>query len=106
MMKALKSLNVFFCFFVLLLGISIRGQAVEWEWMNPLPQGNSLSGIWGTSENDIFAVGNSGMILHYDGTGWSEMPTDTGERLHDVWGTTSSDVHVVGSYGIILRGSR
>ena len=29
-----------------------------------------LNGIWGDSSNDVFAVGNGGVILHYDGTKW------------------------------------
>jgi hypothetical protein len=35
-----------------------------WCWENPLPQGNSLFGVWGSSASDVFAVGRNGTILH------------------------------------------
>jgi hypothetical protein len=40
----------------------------EWTWHNPLPQGNPLSGVWGSSGSDVFAVGAGGTILHYNGS--------------------------------------
>ena len=33
----------------------------------------ALSGIWGSSTEDVFAVGLDGTILHYDGKAWSPM---------------------------------
>ena len=30
-----------------------------------------LNGIWGSASNHIFAVGDNGTILYYDGTSWS-----------------------------------
>lgn len=59
-----------------------------------------------TSSSDVYAVGSFGTILHYGGTGWSEMTSGTIQGLDAVWGTASSDVYAVGDYGIILRGSR
>ena len=35
-----------------------------WGWQNPLPQGNTLIGVWGSSFSDVFAVGDDGTILH------------------------------------------
>ena len=32
-----------------------------------------LSGVWGTSEDDVFAVGDNGTILNYDGDTWSSI---------------------------------
>jgi hypothetical protein len=46
---------------------------MNWEWINPLPQGNTLFGVWGSSSTDVYAVGMAGTILHYDGTSWSLM---------------------------------
>jgi len=70
-----------------------------WEWQNPLPQGNPLFGIWGSSSSDVHAVGEGGTILHYDGSTWSGMSsgTTTGE-LMSVWGSSSSNVFAVGGY--------
>ncbi|MCK4389834.1 MAG: chitobiase/beta-hexosaminidase C-terminal domain-containing protein [Desulfobacterales bacterium] len=74
-----------------------------WEWQNPLPQGNTLNGIWGSSGNKVFAVGDSGTILHYDGSHWSRMSSGTYAGLNAVWGSSRSDVFAVGGYGTILH---
>jgi len=34
--------------------------------------GVCLSGIWGTSSNDIWVVGYGGVVYHFDGTDWSQ----------------------------------
>jgi len=62
--------------------------------------------VWGTSPSDVYAVGDGGTILHYDGNSWSTMTSGTTVVLNGVWGTSSGDVHVVGVYGTILRGQR
>lgn len=35
----------------------------RWSWRNPLPQGNSLYGVWGTDPSNIWAVGSDGTIV-------------------------------------------
>jgi hypothetical protein len=55
-----------------------------------------LSGVWGTSEDDVFAVGNGGTILHRDSAGWEPMPSGTTLELNAVWGTRPDDVFAVG----------
>ena len=63
----------------------------------------SLSDIWGTSSNDIFAVGFQGNILHFDGMNWERMPSNTTENLKAVWGTSSNNVYAAGSNGTIIH---
>jgi hypothetical protein len=66
--------------------------------------GISLSGIWGSSASDVFAAATNlesrtGVILHYDGVQWSEMPGQmfSGEgAMGSVWGTSSGDVFAGG----------
>jgi hypothetical protein len=62
-----------------------------------------LYGVWGSSGSDVFAVGSAGTILHYDGTAWSAMSSNTTERLRGVWGSSGSDVFAVGDRGTILH---
>lgn len=38
----------------------------NWCWYNPLPQGNTLRALWGSSGNDIWASGDAGTLLHYE----------------------------------------
>jgi hypothetical protein len=49
--------------FLLPLLIGYSSDAAEWEWQNLGLQGNSLSGVWGSSANNVFAVGEDGTIL-------------------------------------------
>lgn len=66
-----------------------------------------LTGIWGTSANDVFAVGLDGEILHFDGQAWTSMPSGTGKHLSDVWSTPGGEVvYAVGLGGTILRYER
>ena len=58
-----------------------------------------LNGIWGASASDIFAVGVCGVILHYDGAGWSLTQMDPAEHLYRVWGLTGRDVYAIGWCG-------
>jgi len=74
-----------------------------WCWTNPLPQGNALRGAWGFSANDIWAVGDSGAIVHFVGTGWSGATSGTVSDLHAVWGSTPSNVWAVGANGTIVH---
>jgi hypothetical protein len=66
-------------------------------------RGESLLAVWGASSSDVYAVGGIGLILHYDGTGWSAITSGTSALLCDVWGSSSSDIYAVGSEGTILH---
>ena len=60
-----------------------------------------FSGVWATATNDVFAVGYSGQIWHYDGSAWSSMTSPTSAHLRDVWGSSAPDVFAVGDAGIL-----
>jgi photosystem II stability/assembly factor-like uncharacterized protein len=76
-----------------------------WCWQNPLPQGNALEGVWGSSVDDVWAVGAVGTVLHWNGSKWSPVPTSAPSPidLHAVWGTDASNAWAVGDSGTILR---
>jgi hypothetical protein len=65
--------------------------------------GDTMIGVWGSSAENIFAVGGSGKILHYDGTSWSSMQSGTTVQLNSVWCSSGSDAFAVGSAGTILH---
>jgi len=52
--------------------------------------------IWGTSDTDIFAVGDFGTIEHYDGKKWVKQNSSSSRHLSDVWGTSPTNVYAVG----------
>jgi photosystem II stability/assembly factor-like uncharacterized protein len=72
----------------------------------------TLFGVWGSAADDVWAVGGSpgsvganDVLLHYDGTQWSQVavPEVLGATYFKVWGSAKNDVFVVGQGGIILH---
>jgi hypothetical protein len=94
---------------LLILAMSQRGNADDtWSWSNPNPAapGYNLYALWGTSDTDIYAAGNLGKLIHYNGTSWSAVTSGTLLPLHGLWGTASTDVYAVGgntAQGTILH---
>ncbi|MCP4104740.1 MAG: hypothetical protein GY749_04260 [Desulfobacteraceae bacterium] len=73
-----------------------------WETMET-PVSENLSSIWGTSENNVFAAGSAGTILHFNGNEWTEMSASTLYYLRSIWGTSENNVFAVGEQGTILH---
>ncbi|MBI2868234.1 MAG: hypothetical protein HYX96_00205 [Chloroflexi bacterium] len=65
--------------------------------------GANLNGVWGSSARDVFAVGDGGTILRYDGTSWSAMTSGTSSPLTGIWGSGRNSIFAVGGSGTILR---
>jgi hypothetical protein len=66
--KRLRLVTAVLTMSLALLSRSTYAQEPDWTWQNPVPQGNHLRGVWGSSGSDVFAVGDDGTILHYDGS--------------------------------------
>jgi uncharacterized protein YjdB len=62
-----------------------------------------LEDLRGTSASDVFAVGDGGRVLHYDGTTWSTSFSSLDFLHMDVWGSTEHDVYVVGHAAKVLH---
>jgi hypothetical protein len=80
----------------------------------PLPSGNNreILDVWGTSGSNVYLVGDfqpgdgndEGIILHFNGTSWTETRYGTGGlHLKAVWGTGANDIFAVGDNGTILH---
>ncbi len=63
----------------------------------------TLFGVWGESEEAIFAVGTRGKAIIYDGKEWKNSDTKTTEMLTSVWGTAANDVWAAGFNGKVLH---
>ncbi len=46
----------------------------------------SINKIWGTSDNDLYVVGNNGLIAHYDGRQWTRIESGTTAHIRDIYG--------------------
>jgi len=59
--------------------------------MNQLLSG-AMNKIYATSPQHIYAVGNAGTIVHYNGTTWQRIESGTDVDLLDVWGSPDGSV--------------
>ncbi len=46
----------------------------------------AINKIWGTSINNLYAVGNLGTIVHYNGMSWRKIESHTTLNINDIWG--------------------
>ena len=63
----------------------------------------TLRATFGTSPRDMWAVGDGGTVLHYDGRAVVPVPSGTTASLRDVWGTSPDDVWAVGVAGTVVH---
>jgi len=85
-------------------GLESQESEVPPTWIEmDSPTEYNLYDVWGSGEDDVFAVGHEGTIIHYDGTAWTEMASGENHYLGDIWGSSGSDIFVVGELGTILH---
>lgn len=78
-----------------------NGQFIEL----PIPDilmGWSNNKIWGSSSNDLYVVGNSGNIAHYNGSTWTKIESGTTLNIYDIWGDINP---ITNEYEIIALAS-
>jgi len=61
-----------------------------------------LFGVCGTANDDIFAVGTNGRVIHWNGSDWSNVPQPFQETLLSAYCTTG-DLFAVSDEGAILH---
>jgi hypothetical protein len=83
--------------------------SASWQVVQQDLSGALLS-VWGTSSRDVWAVGADAgdgtgpIVIHYDGTAWTRMPTgQTSGTLWWVFGFSSGPIYMGGDGGVILR---
>jgi N-acetylneuraminic acid mutarotase len=85
---------------------SASGQ-LRWDTI-PLPSGVLASirldngkSVWGSSSSDLYVVGRAqsgaGVIIHYDGSGWTRRATLTDTTVVAISGSSPTDVWAVGN---------
>jgi hypothetical protein len=62
---------------------------------------NHLNGVWGTSANDIYIVGDGSCIFRFDGTEWSLVIGNAVPELTSIHGTAGDSIFTVGEFGVI-----
>jgi hypothetical protein len=72
--------------------MSLPNMQVEWLW-----------NIWGLNDDDIWAVGPDGTVLHYDGAAWELQASPVTGDLRAMWGASSNDIYFVGDDSAIVH---
>jgi hypothetical protein len=81
----------------------ICGAGDGWCWGFPRPTGAKLNRLWGTSAEDVWAVGEGGTIIHFDGARWAQVPSGTTDALVAIGGRGPGDAWAIGSRRTVLR---
>lgn len=63
----------------------------------------SISCIGGSAKNDLYAVGGAGLLLHYDGKRWEQLPSGTLIGLDFIMVIEENKIYVVGANGAAFR---
>ncbi|WP_373498243.1 hypothetical protein, partial [Desulfococcus sp.] len=95
-----KNLNVVSAVLALLslsAGLS-RAETGIWETAVP-SRAFILRAVWGHSPEGVFAVGDAGRILHFDGSAWRTLASGTDRDLAAVWGSGPARVFAAGRDG-------
>ena len=56
-------------------------------FMVDVPFNGQVLKMWGTSGNNIYCVGRTGAIYHYNGTDWTKIESGTTLDINDIYGT-------------------
>jgi len=74
----------------------------RWNWLRPLPQGNPLAGVWCADANHVWATGDSGTILMWNGFNWVQQTSGVTGFLEGLSGLDANHVWATGDSGTIL----
>lgn len=63
----------------------------------------TLRSVWGSSADDVYAVGDNGTILHTSdrGASWQKQASGSTAHLRAIWGDSPTNVWVVGSDDVL-----
>lgn len=72
----------------------------DWTVVDAVLPPTTLISVWGSSSNDVYAVGSGAFIVHYDGVSWSSsrFPGE-GATPVAVHGTAADDVFITSTLG-------
>lgn len=78
----------------------LRYDGTSWRRVEPPvlqhPDVFSFFKVWGSAPDDVYIVGQRGVVLHWDGSALSELFVGTGEDLVTVFGLARDRIAIVG----------
>lgn len=82
-------------------GVIAHHAAGGWTQIAEVPR--PLSAVYGANESDVWAVGEHGLVMHYDGAGWSRELSGASRHLQAVFAFPGAEVVAAGADGAILK---
>jgi len=73
--------------------ITSGSQITKWNGIRQTNRHSSpvyVNKLWGTDNNNIYAVGYNGQIAHYNGTNWQRIESGTTLEFMDIYGANNS----------------
>jgi hypothetical protein len=86
-------------------GAILRREGNVWRYFTK-GHGAYLDYIRGSSQNDLYAVGRAGLLLHFDGLSWQRVQPPTNADLNAVCVVDPARVYIVGDHGVVLVGAK
>ncbi len=77
-------------------GLILQQDAAGWNEVDTGLTFPLLNWVHGTSGSDVFAAGNDGVILHFDGESWTSQATPVTAPVWGLWAVGPEDVWAVG----------
>lgn len=83
---------------------SMSGGVETWKLSirNSSPD-KAIRAVWGSSNSDLWIVGDRGSVLHVLDGAWSASPSPTTNDLKGIWGLDKNRIWAVGSGGTIIK---
>lgn len=77
------------------------------QFMTSINFNGQVKKMWGTDGSNIYCVGRSGAIYHYNGTNWQRIESGTTLNINDIWGDfndKTQEWEILAACGNILHG--
>ena len=79
------------------VGIIRRLEGSTWVLVKETGPRQLLRSVWGSSPSDVYAVGDAGTALHFNGSSWAYVDVPTANTLNTVSGTSATNVFIGGN---------
>jgi len=71
---------------------------LSWQLITGIASGPTSS-VWASSPTDVWAAGGYRILVHYDGSTWTQADLPIAANQYAVWGLGPNDVYTTGQYG-------
>jgi hypothetical protein len=81
----------------------LRYAGTSWTSVTAPTGGKTVRAVAGSDKDAVFAVGNGGLALHWDGSAWKAFDTKTTQDLSQVWAHAKDEVWAAGEMSSLVR---